>query len=233
MAPIIGKSARESIKPVWLRQASTLYKSKTEELVAASNMVSVLTQADSESASLTLCSIKKLRVWISGVYADALAPMLLARKTLQKQETDLLLPLSKAEKHLTSELTAFSERQRLLREELAKRDMDVILLGGIPESRSVEAVGSSPLYSRTTYAGRVDDLSALTLSVAAGILLSQPVIPPDVREFLLSRCRPTQQSSLTMLQPSAPEINALARALRNDLDLPGVSIVKNTTLVAK
>ena len=235
MAPIIlqSKPAKKSAT-VSLKQSSPLLRSETEKLVAASTQVTVLTASDSAAAATTLSAIKKLRIWISGVYADASAPLLLARKTLQKQESDLLLPLSVAEKHLTTEILGFSESQRVLREELAKRDLDVVLQGGVPETRDIgHTATANPLYARSTFAGRVDDLSELTLSIAAGILLSKPDIPPAVREFLLSRCRPTRQASLSMLQPSSPEINALARALKNDLDLPGVSIVKNTTLVAK
>ena len=64
-------------------------------------------------------------------------------------------------------------------------------------------------------------------------MVSEYAISADMRTFLIETFLPTPQCSLSMVEASMPTLNALARALRNDLSIPGVTLEKNITLVAK
>ena len=86
---------------------------------------------------------------------------------------------------------------------------------------------------RTTYGATVENLRDLVLGIAAQIMVSEYAISADMRTFLTETFLPTPQCSLSMVEASMPTLNALARALRNDLSIPGVTLEKNITLVAK
>ena len=87
------------------------------------------------------------------------------------------------------------------------------------------------MQSRTTYTAKVENLRDLVMGVAAQIMISEYEITEDTRAFLTKTFLPTPQCSLSLVDAVIPQLNALARALRHDLNIPGVTLEKNTTLV--
>ena len=67
--------------------------SQTTALVSLASHVVVRTPDDSVEASAFLPKVQHLRRWITGIYKDAKAPLLTAKKTLDTQEKSLLGPL--------------------------------------------------------------------------------------------------------------------------------------------
>jgi hypothetical protein len=90
------------------------------------------------------------------------------------------------------------------------------------------------LHSKKSVHGAVDDLEALVLQVAAGIMLKKFAGEknPHVAAFL-SVFKPNAQATLAVLQPSMPRINSLAQDFPSDLELAGVRVEEDETFVAR
>lgn len=97
----------------------------------------------------------------------------------------------------------------------------------------MESVLAKGVQQRTTYAAKVENLRDLVLGIAAQIIVSEYPVDESTRTFLTETFLPTPQCSLVLLDASMPQLNTLARALRHDLSLPGITLEKNVTLVAK
>jgi hypothetical protein len=85
---------------------------------------------------------------------------------------------------------------------------------------------------RSTYSATVVDMEALVLAVAGQILLDRPGSTKVTQRWLSQVCRPSPQATLGLLTASAPALNALARALKHDLRVPGTTLSETTTLVS-
>ena len=199
-------------------------RSKTDGLVLVAESCRVLTAECSREASEHLSKIQHLRRWITGVYSDAKAPLVEAKKKLEAQERELLAPLAAAETLVMREILNYQEgRARVI--------------AAIPTSS--EVLPPEPqtvvdgMQSRVTTGASVHDLERLVLSVAGRILMSREGSTAVTRRWLQRECQPSPQAALTLLAPQTPAINALARALRELLNLPGVELTTKTTLVAR
>tara|TARA_R110000824_G_scaffold44320_5_gene129017 strand:- start:2598 stop:3398 length:801 start_codon:yes stop_codon:yes gene_type:complete len=96
-----------------------------------------------------------------------------------------------------------------------------------------EATLSANMHRRITYSAKVDNLSDLILSIAAQIIVSEYKIDESTRTFLTDRFSPTPQCSVSLVSAAMPALNTLARALKKDLNVPGVSLEKKPSLVGK
>ena len=143
------------------------------------------------------------------------------------QQRGLLDPLEKVERSLTAAILGFQSSRQA---ELSASDTPVAI------QAPALAIGMS---ARTTVRAEVDDVQQLVLSVAAQMMLEGAKgvdgttclpLTASTRRWLQA-FQPTPQATLSLLRPDPTVVNALARALRDDLALPGVRLVAATTLV--
>tara|TARA_R110000765_G_scaffold97401_1_gene183195 strand:+ start:530 stop:1240 length:711 start_codon:yes stop_codon:yes gene_type:complete len=208
--------------------------SQTVALVALADRVAVTSFADSVEASAFLARVQHLRRWVTGIYKDAKGPLTVAKRTLDAQEKALLVPLAEAEQRVMGLIVAFTAAQAAAQ---AAREAAALTqhLAGAP----VEITAPAPvavidgMQSRTTYSATVTDVRALVLAVAGQLLLETPGATKVTQGWLRRVCAPTPQCTLALLEPAAPALNALARALRTDLAVPGTTLASITTLVAR
>jgi hypothetical protein len=186
------------------------------------------TVSDSVAMSATLARVQQLRRFITGVYSDAKRPLAQAKKTMDVQQRALVDPLKAAEARLTALLLAFEATQVPVPAPEWEES------GAIPEAVDPPAPtlvnGMGP---RTNYRADVTDLKALILSVAARLMLEDQNAGPmtKVTQRWLSAYRPTPQATMSLLRENPTALNALARALKEDLSLPGVQPTRSTILV--
>ena len=209
--------------------------SQTTALVSLASHVVVRTPDDSVEASAFLAKVQHLRRWITGIYKDAKAPLTTAKRTLDAQEKALLDPLEEAERRVMQLIVAFTTAQAAERRQLEAAALEAQLAGEAPVAAPEPASQTTidGMQSRTTYSARVTDLRALVLSVAGQLLLETPGATKVTQAWLTKVCRPTPQCTLSLLEPSATTLNALARALRTDLSVPGAALSSTVTLVAR
>ncbi len=103
----------------------------------------------------------------------------------------------------------------------------------IPKPVIMDATLSQGVQQRTNYSAKVENLRDLIMGVAAQIMVSEYQLDNSTRSFLVENFLPTPQCSLSLIEASASQLNTLARALRQDLNIPGVILEKNVSLVAK
>lgn len=103
----------------------------------------------------------------------------------------------------------------------------------MPTPVVMDATLSTGVQRRTTYNANVENLRDLVLGISAQIMISEYSLDAVTRKFLEENFLPTSQCSLSLLEASMPSLNTLARALRQDLNIPGVTLEKTTSLVAK
>ena len=183
--------------------------SQTVALVALADRVAVTSFADSVEASAFLARVQHLRRWVTGIYKDAKGRVM-----------GLIVAFTAAEaaREAAREAAALTQH-----------------LAGAP----VEITAPAPvavidgMQSRTTYSATVTDVRALVLAVAGQLLLETPGATKVTQGWLRRVCAPTPQCTLALLEPAAPALNALARALRTDLAVPGTTLASITTLVAR
>ncbi|MDA1095367.1 MAG: hypothetical protein O3A25_19210 [Acidobacteria bacterium] len=209
--------------------------SQTTDLVRLSAAVTVTSPQSSLDASAFLSRIQHLRRWIAGIYTDAKKPLTTAKRTLDAQEKALLEPLADAERRVMRLIVDYTATQKALTDARHAQAVDAHLSG---DGGDLVVTVAAPtvitgMQSRTTYGAEVQDLRALVLAVAGTILLSEPGSTKVTQSWIARVCRPTRQATLHLLEPSAPALHALARALKSDLDVPGVSVREVTTLVAR
>ena len=208
--------------------------SQTTALISLSEQVVVHTPEDSVEASAFLAKVQHMRRWITGIYKDAKAPLIAAKKTLDGQEKSLLGPLEIAEDRVMQLIVAFTKQEAAERALLAAASVQAQLAGApVVESPVLVATTIEGMQSRTTYSAAVTDIRALVLSVAGQILLDEPGATKVTKAWITKVCAPTPQSTLSLLEASAPNLNALARALRTDLAVPGTTLTSTVTLVAR
>ena len=208
--------------------------SQTTALVALADHVVVRTAADSVEASAFLARVQHLRRWVAGIYKDAKAPLTTAKRTLDAQERALLVPLAEAEQRVMREIVSFQAQHQQDHERLESGVVEAQLAGAsvaLPAPLAVTSIDG--MQSRTTYSADVVDFRALVLAVAGQLLLDTPGSTRVTQAWLRAVCRPTPQATITLLEPSAPALHARARALKDDLSVPGVTSSTKTTLVAR
>jgi hypothetical protein len=88
------------------------------------------------------------------------------------------------------------------------------------------------MHERVTYHAAVQNLEALSLQIAAQLMVTKYGAPPAVRQYL-DQFKPHQQATMSLLQPAMPRLNDLARALKQDLALQGVTAEKDTGFVTR
>ena len=135
-------------------------RSKTDGLVLVAESCRVLTAECSREASEHLSKIQHLRRWITGVYSDAKAPLVEAKKKLEAQERELLAPLAAAETLVMREILNYQEgRARVI--------------AAIPTSS--EVLPPEPqtvvdgMQSRVTTGASVHDLERLVPAITTGL----------------------------------------------------------------
>jgi len=217
---------------------------QTEELVALADQVMVTTESESVEASAVLKRVQMLRRFVSGVYKTAKGPLNDAKRRLDTQEKALLEPLRRAESDIMATILAYrnAEQARLEAEAAAAVEATVeARLNGAPSLEPVLPAAPAPetlvegMVARSTWTGTVTDLKKVVLSVAAQLLLDDETakMTTVTRRWLTKTCAPSPQASLDLLSISAPRLNALARALRHDLSVPGTSVAENQQLVSR
>jgi hypothetical protein len=193
--------------------------------VADGHVSEILTEAHSLSASAFLSRVQQLRKFVAGVYGDAKRPLMEARKKLDAQQRALLDPLHALEGALTTALLTF-------RSASATSPSAVTLEPGALPAPHVPALVPG-MSARTHVRAEVHDLRQLVLAVAAQIMLtetpSSPISAPT-RRWLMA-FHPTPQATLNLLRPDPAPLTALARALKDDLVIPGVRTAAATILV--
>ena len=209
--------------------------SQTTALVALAGRVVVRSPEDSVEASAFLSKVQHLRRWITGIYKDAKSPLTTAKRTLDAQEKALLDPLEEAERRVMQLIVTFTAAQAVERRQLETAALEAQLAGAPAVALVAPAVVTTieGMQSRTTYSATVTDLRALVLSVAGQLLLDTPGATKVTQAWLRKVCAPTPQCTLSLLEPSATTLNALARALRTDLSVPGTTLASTVTLVSR
>ena len=217
---------------------------QTEELVALADAVRGKNETESVEASVVLKRVQMLRRFVTGVYKTAKGPLTDAKRRLDGQEKALLAPLRRAESDIMATILTFrnAEQARLEAEAAATVEATVVArLNGEPSLEPVLPAAPAPetlvegMVARSTWTGTVTDLHKVVLSVAAQLLLddSSLTMTTVTRRWLTKTCDPSPQASLDLLSISAPRLNALARALRHDLSVPGTAVAENQQLVSR
>jgi hypothetical protein len=220
-----------------LRQRPGL-EQQTHDLVGHAEAMQVTCESESLTASLYLERVQKLRRWITGLYKDAKQPLAVARKTLDKQERALIDPIKQAERQIMVRIldftTAHAERQahRIAAEVDTCIGTTTETLLPVVETPPPAPMVAPGMQRRSTYSATVVDMEALVLAVAGQILCDKPGSTTVTRKWLTTVCQPSPQATLSLLTVSTPDLNALARALKDDLDVPGTTLKKTTTLVS-
>ena len=111
--------------------------------------------------------------------------------------------------------------------------IELLPLRAIPAPVIMEQTLSVGMQKRVTYSAKVVSMRDLVLGVAAQIMYTEYDMSKETRDFLTDNFLPTPQCSIVQLEAVMPQLNILARALKNDLCIPGVVLEKSTTLVAK
>ena len=219
-----------------LRQRPGLEK-HAHDLLAPADSMSVSSDSESLTASLYLERIQKLRRWVKSIYADAKQPLSVAKRTLDAQERALLDPIKHVEKQIMGRILDFTTAQADREAQRVAAEVDQCL-----DAETLVPVAASPppapmvapgMQRRSIYSATVTDVQSLVLAVAGQILLDMPGSTKVTKRWLTQVCRPSPQASLGLLTASAPALNALARALKHDLSVPGTTLSETTTLVAK
>ena len=205
---------------------------QTRDLLLLSDAVVVTSSEQSVSASDYLQRLQKLRKWGVGIYKDAKQPLTQAKKTLDAQEHALVDPIKSAEKQGMGKLLAYRQDTEYLETQRLADETDRWLKGEdlVPTPPSTPPL-TPGMHQRSTYSATVDDLEALVLSVAGRILLTKPG-GSDREHWITTVCQPSSQATLNLLAVSATDLNALGRALKDNLDVPGTALKKTTTLVS-
>ena len=217
---------------------------QTEELVALADQVMVTTESESVEASAVLKRVQMLRRFVSGVYKTAKGPLNDAKRRLDTQEKALLEPLRRAESDIMATILAYRNAEQARLEAEAAEAVEATVearLNGAPSLEPVLPASPPPdtlvegMVARSTWTGTVTDLKKVVLSVAAQLLLDDETakMTTVTRRWLTKTCAPSPQASLDLLSISAPRLNALARALRHDLSVPGTSVAENQQLVSR
>ena len=86
---------------------------------------------------------------------------------------------------------------------------------------------------RTHYRAEVTDIKALVIAVAAQLLVKDPDvdITKVTRKWLMTLATP--QATLDLVRPDPVPLNSLARALKEDLQLPGVVATQKPSMVSR
>ena len=207
---------------------------QARDLLLLSDAVVVTSSAQSVSASDYLQKLQKLRKFLVGIYKDAKQPLAHAKKTLDQQEHALVDPIKEVEKQVMGKILAYTQATKYLETRRLAAETDRMLDGEalVPTPPSTPPL-TPGMHQRSTYSGTVEDLEALVISVAAQILINRSAgetLTPW--HWLTTVCKPSPQATLNLLTVSNPDLNALARALKENLDVPGVTLKQTTTLVS-
>ena len=219
--------------------------SQTAELVQLADHIVVANETESVQASAFLKRLQILRRFVTGVYRDAKAPLTTAKRTLDAQEKSLLDPLRRAEADVMGTILTFRNAEEARREEAAAAAVEatvVARLAGAPAPPAPVLPSAAPpetlvegMVSRSTWTASCTDLRKVVLAVAAQLLLDDDTLGATkvTRRWLAKTCSPSPQASLDLLTVSAPRLNALARALRHDLSVPGTIVEERQQLVSR
>ena len=217
---------------------------QTAELVQLADHIVVENETESVQASAFLKRVQVLRRFVSGVYKTAKSPPADAKRRLDLQEKSLLDPLRRAESEVMGTILAFRNAEETRREDAAATALEATVVARLdgaaaPPGPVLPVVAPQTLVegmiSRSTWTASCIDLRKVVLAVAAQILLDDETLAPTkvTRRWLANTCAPSPQASLDLLAISAPRLNALARALRHDLSVPGTAVQEHQQLVSR
>ena len=218
---------------------------QTAELVGLADHIVVENETESVQASAFLKRVQKLRRFVSGVYKTAKGPLMAGKRQLDAQERSLLDPLRQAESAVKGEILRFRHAEEARREEAAALALEAATVARMDGETSPPAPVLPALapaktlvegqVARSTWTASCTDLRKVVLAVAAQLLLDDETLTPTkvTRRWLATTCAPSPQASLDLLTISAPRLNALARALRHDLSVPGTVVEEHPDLVSR
>tara|TARA_R110001606_G_scaffold246166_2_gene394282 strand:+ start:141 stop:848 length:708 start_codon:yes stop_codon:yes gene_type:complete len=233
--PTISPSTKRStqLMTMDLRQRPDLEK-QTRDLLSPADHMTVTSKSESVEASLYLQRVQQLRKWITGIYKEAKQPLTQAKKTLDAQEHALVDPIKVVEQRIIKRLLTYTTAQAALEEQRVSDDLDAQLStpGSAVSLTPTEPFPVPGMHTRTVHAATVTDLRALALAVAGQLLLDAPGCDERTARWIRDTCKPTPQATIGLLAAAATAVNALARALKSDLDVPGVALTTSTTIVS-
>jgi phage FluMu protein gp41 len=218
---------------------------QTAELVQLADHIIVTNETESVQASAFLKRVQVLRRFVSGVYKTAKGPVTEAKRRLDAQEKSLIAPLRQAEADVMGTILTFRNAEESRREEAAAAAVEATVmarLAGTPEPPAPVIATAAPpetlvegMVSRSTWTGSCTDLKKVVLSIAAQMLLEDETLEMTkvTRRWLTTTCSPSTQASLDLLIISAPRLNAVARALRHDMLIPGTVVEERQQLVSR
>ena len=188
--------------------------------------VPVLTSAQqSRDCTEFLQIVQRERRAIAAYYTAEKQPLLDQQRALSKAERDHLKPLKSIEQALNDAVLAFEALQQPIATLKALDALDETP-AVVPEPTRI--AGTKDV---KTWGATVTNLEALILAVAGQILLSKNLEPTKVtRKWLTTHCQPTTQATMSLLRENPSALTALARALKQDLRVPGLTHTTHTTL---
>lgn len=190
--------------------------------------VAVLTSAEqSRDCTQFLQIVQRKRRAIAAYYTAEKQPLLDQQRTLGKAERDHLKPLKAIEQALNDAVLAFEAAQQPVATLDALEALDETP-AVVPEPTRI--AGTKDV---KTWGARVTNIEALILTVAGQILLSEEKnleMTKVTRKWLTDHCQPTFQATISLLRENPSALTALARALKQDLRVPGLTHTTHTTL---
>jgi hypothetical protein len=230
MSDPAGNTPVSLVPTVNLRQDTHLDQRVTALIKKVADRKSdpITTAQESMAVSDTLQKLQQLRRFIDGVYKDAKRPLTDAKKQLDGQHRTLLAPLKEAEAALTEALLTFQEAQEPAPVPIQKVNGALPAPAPMPTPTLVPGMGI-----RTHYRAEVTDIKALVIAVAAQLLVKDPDvdITKVTRKWLMTLATP--QATLDLVRPDPVPLNSLARALKEDLQLPGVVATQKPSMVSR
>ena len=203
--------------------------------VAEAEDYTLTTVADSVAMSGTLARLQQLRRFITGVYSDAKRPLAQAKKTMEAQQRALIDPLKAAEASLTKALLTFQEAQAPVPLPMQKANGALPAPTPTPIPTLVPGMGV-----RTHYRAEVTDIKALVVAVAAQLMLTDPAMMKRIQAVTMTKVTrrwlmtlATPQATLDLVRPDPVPLNSRARALKEDLAIPGVVATQKPSLVGR
>lgn len=200
-------------------------------MLRAGTTLSITTAEDCVVVTSYLAALQKLRRFCTNVFKAAKDPVNEARRALLDQESAVVGPLETEEARIQEMIRAFQSSVPPAAS-LAGAAVDLVTLPALGEPTLTVPPFAPGVFERVTYSGTVEDVEALVLSVAGRCLLARGLTAAQA-QMVTDLCHPCQQASLRLLAPVQSEVSALARALREDLAIPGVTLRRSTSMVAR
>lgn len=214
-------------------------QTSTSGCLAVAQACVIRTHDEAESANAALRDIKAMAKQVNDRFEPAVTAANKAHKELTKLRGSLLEPLEQAEKLIKGKLGAFLAAEQRKADE-ARREAERIARAAAEEERLVQAA-SLERQGRTLEAAAEIEAPVVVAPVPA------PPAPPkiagtSVREIWTGRVDSllalvqhiaANPSLIGLLKADQSAIDALARASKHELRIPGVTAVCNATVTVR